>query len=129
MRPAVADAGIERENGYEVAAVYVPAVITGVMVPDEMSTELNNHALTASAAESVADMEKLSLAEFAISTRTSSTVSRTKLVIPLTVLCTCDSSVPPYICTVANGKDAVLVAVPVTAMPAASVMKVTFKDP
>jgi hypothetical protein len=37
--------------------------------------------------------------------------------------------VPPYILTVPKGKDAVLVLVPVTAMPLASVRKVRLIEP
>jgi hypothetical protein len=38
-------------------------------------------------------------------------------------------NVPPYICTVPKGKDAVLVVVPVTAKPLASVTKVKLIEP
>jgi hypothetical protein len=69
------------------------------------------------------------LAEFARSTCTSNGVDNANDAVPLSVFVTLAGTVPPYICTVANGKDAVLVVVPVTAKPLGSVTKVRLRDP
>ncbi len=56
-------------------------------------------------------------------------VARVKEAVPVIVLVTFAGTAPPYIRTLANGKAAVLVAVPVKAMPLASVMKVRLMEP
>ena len=70
------------------------------------------------------------LAELDIFTRMSNGVDRLKdSAAPLIVRVTLAGSVPPYILTVPMGKDAVLVVVPVTAIPLASVRKVRLTEP
>jgi hypothetical protein len=67
--------------------------------------------------------------ELARSTRTSNGVDRSNDVVELTVLVTLAGTVPLNILTFPSGRDAVLVVVPVTAMPLASVTKVRLIEP
>jgi hypothetical protein len=83
----------------------------------------------ASAVDNVAAKVYVVLGEFARSTRTSKGVDRANDATPFAVLVTLAGNVPPYICTVPKGKDAVLVVVPVTAKPLASVTKVKLIEP
>ena len=115
---------------YGTAVPYIPAEVTAKEAPEEILVGPSVQTLTESAALSIADRVKVVLGEFAKSTRTSNGVDRLNdIAAPLTVLVTLAGNVPPYILTVPKGKDAVLVLVPVTATPLASVKKVRLIEP
>jgi hypothetical protein len=69
------------------------------------------------------------LAEFARSTLTSNGVARLNDVVPVNVFVTLLGTEPEYMLTVPKGNEAVLVPVPVTARPLASVTKVMLIEP
>jgi len=104
-------------------------MVSVAAVPLEISLAASNHVLVASAAANVAVRVNVALAEFAKSTRTSNGVDKSNEVVECNVFVTFAGTEPPYIRTVPKGNDAVLVVVPVTAKPLASVTKVKLIDP
>jgi hypothetical protein len=124
------EAGTVSLRVYGTAVAYTPAEVTANEAPEEILVGPSVQTLTESAALSIADRVKVVLGELAKSTRTSNGVERLNdIAAPLTVLVTLAGNAPPYILTVPKGKDAVLVLVPVTAMPLASVRKVRLIEP